>query len=370
MRSRVLSKFATALIFCLFLAVPASQAARPGDLDNDDQVNITDAILALKAVAGMDFGSLTPLSGEVNGDGRIGIEEVLYALQSAARLRNYPTLNPIGSQSVYETYTLSFSISASDPEGDDLTFSALNLPGSATFDPDTRTFSWTPSSSQIGTYQITFVVTDTQSFSDSEMVTITVNALPLFSAPDYFPLQVGNWWDYIEEGSGEVSRTIVSGTKSINGTDTFAVQYPAGDKEYYTSDPNGVTLFGVYIIDPYYTGDVLFSPPLLLLPNDTAIGSPEHVSSSSYTLFSTTVNITARTRILAMEDVATQNRVLKDCIKASVNLEYTDPDTGDTLIEETTTYWLYKNVGVVKQIDSTSSVTITASRVNGVEDTY
>ena len=53
-----------------------------------------------------------------------------------------------------------------------------------------------------------------------------------------------------------------------------------------------------------------------------------------------------------------------------MNLEYTDPDTGDILIEETTTYWLYKNVGVVKQIDSTSSVTITASRVNGVEATY
>ena len=363
MRSRVLSKFATALIFCLFLAVPASHAARPGDVNGDGEVDLLDAILALRVVANLQEELSLHLSGDVNGDGRIGVEEAIYALQTEARLRNYPTLNPIGSKSVFEGRTLSFSISASDPEGDDLTFSALNLPVGAAFDPGSQTFSWTPFSSQIGTYQLTFVVADTQGFSDSETVTITVNALPLFSAPVYFPLQEENWWDYIEEGSGEVSRTIVSGTKN----DTFAVQYPAGDKEYYTSDSNGMRLFGVYTPD---TGDIIFNPPLLLVPNNAGIGSPEHVSSSSCNILGTVIDITARTRLLALEDVITQNRILKDCIKVSVDFVYTDAEEGDTLIEQQTDYWFYKGVGVVKQVDTADSLIITESFVNGENDIY
>jgi hypothetical protein len=57
--------------------------------------------------------------------------------------------------------------------GDNLTYSASNLPEGATFIG--RTFSWTPQDGQEGTYIVCFTVTDPEGLSDSENVTITVN---------------------------------------------------------------------------------------------------------------------------------------------------------------------------------------------------
>jgi len=86
-----------------------------------------------------------------------------------------PVLNPIGNKSVDEGVSLVFSISATDLDGDSLTYSASNLPQGANFNPGTRTFSWTPTYNQAGTYpNVHFAVTD-GSLSDSEDITITVN---------------------------------------------------------------------------------------------------------------------------------------------------------------------------------------------------
>ena len=84
-----------------------------------------------------------------------------------------PVLEEIGNKSVMEGELLEFSISAFDPDGDSLTYSALNLPSGASFNLTTRTFSWTPSFVQSGVYNVTFVVSDGL-LSDEETITITV----------------------------------------------------------------------------------------------------------------------------------------------------------------------------------------------------
>ena len=85
-----------------------------------------------------------------------------------------PVLDPIGNKSVYENQTLTFVVTASDPDGDNLTFSAWNLPSGASFDPDTQTFSWTPGFGDAGTYTHNmFEVTD-GSLNYFEDITITV----------------------------------------------------------------------------------------------------------------------------------------------------------------------------------------------------
>ena len=72
-----------------------------------------------------------------------------------------PELAPIGDKTVDEGQLLSFTVSATDPEGDPLTYSASNLPSGATFDPTTGIFSWTPDYEQSGTYtNVHFEVTD------------------------------------------------------------------------------------------------------------------------------------------------------------------------------------------------------------------
>jgi uncharacterized delta-60 repeat protein len=88
-----------------------------------------------------------------------------------------PVLNPIGDKTVDEGQLLQFTVTASDPDGDTLTYSATNLPTGASFDPLTQIFSWVPDFTQTGSYpNVTFTVTDdgTPNLSDSEAITITV----------------------------------------------------------------------------------------------------------------------------------------------------------------------------------------------------
>jgi hypothetical protein len=88
-----------------------------------------------------------------------------------------PVLAPVGNQTTSEGQLLSFTLSATDPDGDDLAFTAANLPAGAEFDPDTATFSWTPTFDQAGNYEdINFTVTDSGDPMelDTELITITV----------------------------------------------------------------------------------------------------------------------------------------------------------------------------------------------------
>ncbi|MCP4711283.1 MAG: hypothetical protein GY869_21900, partial [Planctomycetes bacterium] len=89
-----------------------------------------------------------------------------------------PILAAIGSRVVAEGQLLEFTISAIDPDGDDLVYAAANLPTGANFDPATQIFSWTPAYDQAGIYpDLEFTVTDDgdPNLSDSETITITVN---------------------------------------------------------------------------------------------------------------------------------------------------------------------------------------------------
>ena len=95
-----------------------------------------------------------------------------------------PVLNAVGARSIAAGSTLSFNISAHDSDGDSLTFSASNLPSGATFSASSRTFSWTPDSSQAGTYSgVRFQVSD-GSLTDYEEITITVTAVSTNIDPD------------------------------------------------------------------------------------------------------------------------------------------------------------------------------------------
>lgn len=96
------------------------------------------------------------------------------AVVMIASANNPPVLSAIGDKSVSENSTLTFSISATDQDGDPLTYSYSQLPIGAVFDVPTLTFSWTPSYSQAGVYPITFTVTDLHGATDSETVNVTI----------------------------------------------------------------------------------------------------------------------------------------------------------------------------------------------------
>jgi chitodextrinase len=105
-----------------------------------------------------------------------------YVWQRGAFVNSAPVFAAGGeSQSVDEGQALSFGVSATDPDGDAVTYSASGLPAGASFDAATQQLSWTPDFTQSGTYTVTFTASDgtkSYSLSSSKVVTITVNDVP------------------------------------------------------------------------------------------------------------------------------------------------------------------------------------------------
>jgi len=107
----------------------------------------------------------------IAGDGQAqDSETITITVNNANRA---PVLSAIGNKSVYATDLLTFTVSATDPDGDAITYSVNGLPSGATF--VNQTFSWTPGQSQAGSYEVAFTTSDGQ-LQDSETITLTVNA--------------------------------------------------------------------------------------------------------------------------------------------------------------------------------------------------
>src|SRR3989339_994008 len=85
-----------------------------------------------------------------------------------------PVLVSPGNKSVNENTLLTFGLSATDPDGDTVTYSMTKAPTNSTLNFVTGIFSWTPTYEQSGSYVITFTVR-TKALSDSKAITITVN---------------------------------------------------------------------------------------------------------------------------------------------------------------------------------------------------
>lgn len=121
-------------------------------------------------------GGTSPLSLSNVVVGDIGGNTVPVTVTSSSMDISYPpVLYSIGNKTVNEGDTLIFTVSATDSYGDNLIYSASNLPIGASFDPATRTFFWTPNYHQADTYlDIHFEVSDGD-LTDSEDISISVN---------------------------------------------------------------------------------------------------------------------------------------------------------------------------------------------------
>lgn len=131
------------------------------------------------------FATIAFTAKNVTGDCPLSLSNVIVGNASGASVavtvssssvtigNHAPVLAPIGSKVVAEQSTLSFNVSATDADGDALTYATSSLPLGAAFDPATGTFSWTPSHDQSGSYTLRFQVSDGRSW-DYEDVTITV----------------------------------------------------------------------------------------------------------------------------------------------------------------------------------------------------
>ena len=118
-----------------------------------------------------------------------------------------PTISVPGPQTAVVGQTLTFTVTADDADGDDVTLSASNVPENASFDADTGVFTFTPEASQAGqTFTVTFTATDPHGASVSADVPIRVTLdgggddadPPVLSVPPSpITVEVGNTLTFI-----------------------------------------------------------------------------------------------------------------------------------------------------------------------------
>jgi hypothetical protein len=186
----------------------APSVTNPGDQTSAEGQSVSVAVTASDAdgdaltysATGLPAGLSMDAAGVIGGTvafGAASINNVVVTVSdgslsgtasftwTVARTNRAPELAAIGNQSATEGTLLTISVSATDPDGDALTYSATGLPAGALFDAATRTFTWTPGFDQAGTYPVTFAATD-GALIDSEAITITVantNRAPSVSNP-------------------------------------------------------------------------------------------------------------------------------------------------------------------------------------------
>lgn len=159
-----------------------------GTIDNSagTVINIFDAIIGNSNVSTQGtFIIINATAIGITGTSGINLSNVKISDPNGLPVMPYPTngnlvindppvLAGIGNKMVYKGQNLTFSISATDPNGNTLKYSASNLPPGATFDNATATFQWTPA--QPGIFRnVNFEVSDGLA-TDFENIMITVNS--------------------------------------------------------------------------------------------------------------------------------------------------------------------------------------------------
>lgn len=136
-----------------------------GDMDGD----------GLTAAREIFLGS-NPENPDTDGD---GVGDGVEASQGRGPGSLPPVLDPIGNQTILEGETLTFVVSADDPEGDELIYIARGLPEGASFNTENGTFRYTPDFSVSGkdgdrVFEPTFTITDLSGERTGETITLTV----------------------------------------------------------------------------------------------------------------------------------------------------------------------------------------------------
>lgn len=234
---------------------------------------------------------------DILGKSRVGAPDAgCYEYITSDSNNHAPVLQQIGNKSVNENVLLTFTVSASDADGDTINYSAQNLPEGATF--SSQTFSWTPNYNQAANHQVTFIASDGQA-QDTETITITVNNV---NQPPILA-EIGN--------------------KSVNENNPLSFSINA-------SDPDGDTI--TYSAQSLPSGAVFASQTFTWTPDYTRAGTYQvtFIASDGQAQDSKTITITVNNvnRAPVLSSIGNKSVSANQTLSFTVNA--TDPD-GDTI---------------------------------------
>ena len=154
----------------------------------------------------------------------------------------------IGAQTIHEGEYITFTVNATDADGDDLTYSVSGDPETSTieFTSTGINFSWTPSYTESDNYTVTFIVKDELKYSDTLKVPITVldvNRAPHFTLNSSYEINETDTLTidldpYDEDTDDDVS-VWINNTGNASGSLSSGVY--TWDTDYYDS--------GTYVIE-------------------------------------------------------------------------------------------------------------------------
>ena len=242
-----------------------------------------------------------------------------------------PVLDPIGNKSVNEGELLEFMVTATDPDGDSLTYAASNLPTGASFNATTHTFTWTPGYGQEGSYtNLLFTVTDdgTPPVSDSETMTITVgdvNQPPVAhagsdqTADEGDPITLDGSGSYDPDGT-----TLFFNWSQTAGTQVMLSDVSAAQPTFSAPDvgPGGESLaFQLTVTDAYGLESSDTCTVHILWVDDSPILTSVSMSGASSVNENTTSNYTATATFSdgSSQDVTGTAIWSADSLYASIN---------------------------------------------------
>lgn len=176
-----------------------------------------------------------------------------------------PVLDSVPAKTIPWGEELNFALTASDPDGDPITYSLVSGPGGASVSAG-GTFSWTPTSSQIGSFPVTVRATDPGALHDDETFqanvtkrTTTISYSGATSGQHTDPVVVSaNLTDF--DGNPITGRTLnfSIGSKSTTAT-TNASGFGGGS--ITLTDPAGSAS-----VTTAFSGDSLYSGSIILVP--------------------------------------------------------------------------------------------------------
>ncbi len=119
-------------------------------------------------------GNYVNVEFTVTDDGSPIELDVEFITISVGNVNRPPVFETVPTQEILEGQTLSFIVSATDPDGDVVTLSSQNLPLGASFIAQTGAYSWTPTLAQSGTYVLTFVATDSGTPQETQTIDVVI----------------------------------------------------------------------------------------------------------------------------------------------------------------------------------------------------
>ncbi|WP_051327464.1 leucine-rich repeat domain-containing protein [Desulfatibacillum aliphaticivorans] len=142
-----------------------------GDLNRDSILTLEDALDALQFMAANLSQCQDIAAGDVNQDDKIGMEEALHAMQAFG---SAPVIDAVQSKQIEEGKPLSFTLQLEAPGSPPVRFTMTNMPLSASLNPETGLFFWTPGIQDAQVHQPVFWCENAQGGGNYASTTITV----------------------------------------------------------------------------------------------------------------------------------------------------------------------------------------------------